>query len=89
VRFIQSQATKRLKQEHIINQKGAKKMSENIVKMIKMIWAFFPDSQKKWILDKFLDYIENTIDESKNKLDDEFLPLIGFFRESFDIPDND
>lgn len=64
-------------------------MSKKILKTLKIIWALIPVAQRNWVLDKMLDYAENQIEESENKIDDELLPLIQFFRDSFGIEDND
>jgi len=38
-------------------------------------------------LDKLIDNVENTIQESDNKLDDSLLPGLRLVRELFNIPD--
>ncbi len=47
-----------------------------------------PELARKFA-DKLLDAVEEAIEKSENKFDDAFLPLIGFIREAFSVPDND
>ena len=63
--------------------------AKKIFGVLRFIWGIIPVKQQKWILDKGLDWSEDLIKESKNKIDDRLLPLIKIFRDSFGIEDND
>ena len=39
------------------------------------------------IADKILDFLEETVVKSSNKIDDKFLPLLTTIRETFNIKD--
>ena len=44
----------------------------------------------KEFADKVLDWVEDAVERSENKIDDlTVLPLCNMIRSSFDIPDND
>ena len=54
------------------------------------LFTCIPPELIKGFLDKILDVIENTVEESETKIDDTLaIPIISMIRTTFDIPDND
>ena len=47
-----------------------------------------PDKVRE-LADHVIDWVEDQIVGSDNKLDDKLLPLIGMVRSAFNIPDNE
>ena len=58
--------------------------------VISILLGFLTQEQLKSFADAILDLIENTVQKSETKVDDEIvLPLCSLIRAAFNIPDND
>ena len=62
---------------------------ELILALVKALLGFLDEEMIKGFLDKGLDWVEDSIQESENVYDDALLPLIAVFRNALNIPDND
>jgi hypothetical protein len=49
----------------------------------------FPEAKIKLYLDDLINLLEVRIEQSRNEIDDMFLPFLKMARDIFDIPDND
>ena len=58
--------------------------------LVGLALTFLTKAQLREFADMALDFIEEKVQESENKVDDAIaLPVLKRFRETFDIPDND
>ena len=62
---------------------------ELILALVKALLGFLDEEMIKGFLDKGLDWVEDSIQESENVYDDALLPLIAVFRNALNIPDDD
>jgi len=61
-----------------------------ILKLIEALLKMLKPEVLLRVADKILDYIEDEVAESENKIDDiTVLPLIAIIRNTFGIPDDD
>ena len=61
-----------------------------VPKLVSYLISFIPPNKLVMFADKLLDWCENAVEKSENKLDNELiLPLINIVREAFNIEDND
>lgn len=59
-------------------------------KLIGLLISMLTPEMLKVFADQLLDWIENHVQESDNKIDDAaLLPICGMIRTTFNIPDND
>lgn len=58
-----------------------------ISRVVDAIISNLNPSQVKHLLDDLIDRLENMVEESSNKFDDNLLPFIKFLRELLDVPD--
>jgi hypothetical protein len=63
----------------------------NVVKaLIGLALNYLTKEQLKEFADMAMDFIEDAVAKSENKVDDAVvLPVLKRFREAFDVPDND
>jgi hypothetical protein len=61
-----------------------------IAQLVNVLLNILSNDIMKLAVDKMLDFIEDYVTDSANKVDDALvLPLCRRIRETFDVPDND
>jgi hypothetical protein len=56
--------------------------------LIDIMLKSFPEATIKQYLDDLIDLLEVRIEQSRNEIDNLFLPVLVAVRQIFDIPDN-